>query len=216
MSTYRDTLVPQYETGVCIAAQANQKRIALSRTSCKSLIMKKASTAMSSTLRCLKVLELLAEEPFELSFTELAARLDVPKASAHRLCATLIEANLIKQEPVYAALFAFESCPLDWLGLSAPLGDVSGRVFPNAGIGQAAPRHRPARRPRRGLRSVHSFGRLLGRARRFCRCGAPPPLERHRVGQDLSCRNAARAKWLASCPSARRSTPTAPSLHWHA
>jgi DNA-binding IclR family transcriptional regulator len=62
--------------------------------------MKKASTAMSSTLRCLKVLELLAEEPFELSFTELAARLDIPKASAHRLCTTLIEANLITQQPV--------------------------------------------------------------------------------------------------------------------
>jgi DNA-binding IclR family transcriptional regulator len=62
--------------------------------------MRKASTAMSSTLRCLKVLELLAEEPFELSFTELAARLDIPKASAHRLCTTLIEANLITQQPV--------------------------------------------------------------------------------------------------------------------
>lgn len=62
--------------------------------------MKKASTAMTSTLRCLKVLELLAEEPFELSFTELAARLKIPKASAHRLCTTLIEANLITQEPV--------------------------------------------------------------------------------------------------------------------
>lgn len=62
--------------------------------------MKKASTAMTSTLRCLKVLELLADEPFELSFTELAARLKIPKASAHRLCATLIEANLITQEPV--------------------------------------------------------------------------------------------------------------------
>lgn len=62
--------------------------------------MKKASTAMSSTLRCLKVLELLADEPFELSFTELAARLDVPKASAHRLCTTLLEAKLITQEPV--------------------------------------------------------------------------------------------------------------------
>lgn len=61
--------------------------------------MKKASTAMSSTLRCLKVLELLADEPFELSFSELAARLDVPKASAHRLCTTLIEANLINQDP---------------------------------------------------------------------------------------------------------------------
>jgi DNA-binding IclR family transcriptional regulator len=62
--------------------------------------MKKASTAMTSTLRCLRVLELLADAPFELSFTELAARLNVPKASAHRLCTTLIEANLIIQEPV--------------------------------------------------------------------------------------------------------------------
>jgi DNA-binding IclR family transcriptional regulator len=61
--------------------------------------MKKASTAMSSTIRCLKVLELLAEEPFELSFSELAAKLDIPKASAHRLCTTLIEANLITQQP---------------------------------------------------------------------------------------------------------------------
>ena len=55
---------------------------------------------MTSTLRCMKVLELLADEPFELSFTELAARLKIPKASAHRLCATLLEANLITQEPV--------------------------------------------------------------------------------------------------------------------
>jgi DNA-binding IclR family transcriptional regulator len=62
--------------------------------------MKKASTAMSSTLRCLKVLELLADDPFELSFTDIAARLEIPKASAHRLCKTLLEANLIIQEPV--------------------------------------------------------------------------------------------------------------------
>ena len=47
--------------------------------------MTTASTAMTSTLRCLKVLELLADEPFELSFTEIAARLNIPKASAHRL-----------------------------------------------------------------------------------------------------------------------------------
>lgn len=61
--------------------------------------MKKASTAMSSTLRCLKVLELLADEPFELSFSELSAKLDIPKPSAHRLCTTLLEANLIEQAP---------------------------------------------------------------------------------------------------------------------
>lgn len=62
--------------------------------------MKRTSTAMSSTLRCLKVLELLAEEPFELTFTDIAAKLDTAKATAHRLCTTLIEANLITQHPV--------------------------------------------------------------------------------------------------------------------
>jgi DNA-binding IclR family transcriptional regulator len=65
----------------------------------KVVAMKRATTAMSSTIRCLKVLELLAEEPFELSFSDIAAKLDIPKASAHRLCTTLIEANLITQEP---------------------------------------------------------------------------------------------------------------------
>ncbi|HEY5214140.1 MAG TPA: IclR family transcriptional regulator [Acidobacteriaceae bacterium] len=55
---------------------------------------------MSSTLRCLKVLEFLAEEPFELTFTDIAAMLDSPKGSAHRLCTTLMEANLITQQPV--------------------------------------------------------------------------------------------------------------------
>lgn len=76
--------------------------------------MKKSSTAMSSTLRCLKVLELLADEPFELSFTELAARLQIPKASAHRLCTTLIEANLIVQEPVTRRYML--SCHALWIG----------------------------------------------------------------------------------------------------
>lgn len=53
---------------------------------------------MSSTLRCLRVLELLAEEPFELSLSDLAERLAIPRPSAHRLCATLIEARLIEQD----------------------------------------------------------------------------------------------------------------------
>jgi DNA-binding IclR family transcriptional regulator len=53
---------------------------------------------MSSTLRCLRVLELLAESPFELGLLDVAARLAIPKASAHRLCATLLEANLIDQD----------------------------------------------------------------------------------------------------------------------
>jgi DNA-binding IclR family transcriptional regulator len=49
------------------------------------------SSAMSSTLRCFKVLELLAEEPFELSVSDIAEALAMPRASAHRLCATLLE-----------------------------------------------------------------------------------------------------------------------------
>ncbi|MDE3104098.1 MAG: IclR family transcriptional regulator [Acidobacteriota bacterium] len=69
---------------------------------------------MSSTLRCLKVLEILADEPFELSFSELVSRLDVPKASAHRLCTTLIEANLITQEP-FTRRYMLNSHAL-WIG----------------------------------------------------------------------------------------------------
>lgn len=57
------------------------------------------STAMSSTLRCLQVLELLAEDPFELSLSLLAERLKLPRPSAHRLCTTLLEAHLIEQNP---------------------------------------------------------------------------------------------------------------------
>jgi IclR family acetate operon transcriptional repressor len=58
----------------------------------------RGSAAMSSTLRCLRVLELLAEEPFELSLSDLAERLRIPRPSAHRLCATLVEAQLVEQD----------------------------------------------------------------------------------------------------------------------
>ena len=54
---------------------------------------------MSSTLRCFKVLELLAEEPFELSVSDTAERLSMPRASAHRLCATLAEGGFIEPVP---------------------------------------------------------------------------------------------------------------------
>jgi DNA-binding IclR family transcriptional regulator len=52
---------------------------------------------MSSTLRCLQVLELLAEDPFEMSLSLLAERLNLPRPSAHRICTTLLEARLIQQ-----------------------------------------------------------------------------------------------------------------------
>jgi DNA-binding IclR family transcriptional regulator len=61
---------------------------------------KKARTGtMSSTLRCLQVLELLAEEPFELSVSDAAERLSMPRASAHRLCATLVEGGFVEPVP---------------------------------------------------------------------------------------------------------------------
>jgi DNA-binding IclR family transcriptional regulator len=56
------------------------------------------SSAMGSTLRCLKVLELLAEEPFEMGISELADLLKAPNSSVHRLCATLLKASLIEHD----------------------------------------------------------------------------------------------------------------------
>lgn len=55
------------------------------------------SSAMTSTLRCFQVLELLAEEPFELSISDISAILSMPRASAHRLCTTLIEAGFVER-----------------------------------------------------------------------------------------------------------------------
>jgi DNA-binding IclR family transcriptional regulator len=55
-------------------------------------------TAMSSTLRCLRVLELMAEEPFEFGISEIAELLETPRASAHRLCATLLYAGLVDHD----------------------------------------------------------------------------------------------------------------------
>ena len=60
---------------------------------------KARTSTMSSTLRCFKVLELLAEEPFELSVSDTAARLSMPRASAHRLCATLAEGGFVEIVP---------------------------------------------------------------------------------------------------------------------
>jgi DNA-binding IclR family transcriptional regulator len=54
------------------------------------------SSAMTSTLRCFRVLELLAEEPFELSISDIAEALSMPRASAHRLCTTLVEGGFVE------------------------------------------------------------------------------------------------------------------------
>lgn len=54
--------------------------------------------AMSSTLRCFQVLDLLAAPPYELALSEIAAALSLPPATAHRLAATLCEAGYLEQE----------------------------------------------------------------------------------------------------------------------
>ena len=64
----------------------------------KKIVMGK-SGAMTSTLRCFQVLELLAEDPFELSVSDIAELLSMPRASAHRLCKTLVEGGFIEPVP---------------------------------------------------------------------------------------------------------------------
>lgn len=54
---------------------------------------------MSSTLRCLKVLDLLASSSAELSRLEVAQALSIPMPTAHRLLATLCQSGLVEQDP---------------------------------------------------------------------------------------------------------------------
>lgn len=54
--------------------------------------------SMSSTLKCFQALELLAQEPYEISLSDLAKRLNQPLASAHRLVATLVAAGFVEQD----------------------------------------------------------------------------------------------------------------------
>src|SRR5581483_2807718 len=53
--------------------------------------------AMSSTLRCLEILEILAYEPYALSLSQIADRLSVARSSAHRFLYTLMAAGLVCQ-----------------------------------------------------------------------------------------------------------------------
>lgn len=55
--------------------------------------------SMSSTLKCFEAFELLAQEPYELPLAEIAARLQQPLTTAHRLLATLTEAGFAEQDP---------------------------------------------------------------------------------------------------------------------
>lgn len=53
---------------------------------------------MSSTLKCLEVVEVLAGEPYEIALSEIAARLELPLTTAHRLVATLVESGFVEQD----------------------------------------------------------------------------------------------------------------------
>lgn len=54
---------------------------------------------MSSSLRCLNLLEILAREPYAFSLSEIADSLSVAKSSAHRALATLVAAGFVEQDP---------------------------------------------------------------------------------------------------------------------
>jgi DNA-binding IclR family transcriptional regulator len=59
---------------------------------------KEGSGVMSSALRCLQAMELLAEDPFVYGVAEVAEALEVPRPTAHRILATLVAAGLVEQE----------------------------------------------------------------------------------------------------------------------
>jgi len=53
---------------------------------------------MPSALRCLRLLEIMAGHPCDISLTEIACALSVPTSSAHRIISTLISAGFIDQD----------------------------------------------------------------------------------------------------------------------
>lgn len=53
---------------------------------------------MSSTLRCMSALELLAKDPYEYTLSQVAASLNVNLTTAHRVLTTLLEAGFVEQQ----------------------------------------------------------------------------------------------------------------------
>jgi IclR family transcriptional regulator, KDG regulon repressor len=53
---------------------------------------------MSSSLRCLGLLQVLAQEPYAFSLSEIAESLSVAKSSAYRFLATLTAAGFVEQD----------------------------------------------------------------------------------------------------------------------
>lgn len=56
--------------------------------------------ADNSIVQCLRALEVLAGSPRGLPLIEFARQLNLPKASSHRLLATMMRANFVKQDPL--------------------------------------------------------------------------------------------------------------------
>lgn len=70
-----------------------------------SAVRKKATArrrdVMSSTLRCLQALELLAAEPHQYSLSDIASRLGLSMSSAHRILNTLVVGGLVAHDVVH-------------------------------------------------------------------------------------------------------------------
>jgi IclR family acetate operon transcriptional repressor len=57
-----------------------------------------AAGVMTSTVRCLQLLDAMAQDPYTFTLTGIATLLSVPKSSAHRLLSTLIAAGLVERD----------------------------------------------------------------------------------------------------------------------
>lgn len=65
----------------------------------KSLLeISKTPGAMSSTLKCLRVLDVLANAPYQFTLTELSEVLGLGKSTVHRFVTTLMAAGYVEQE----------------------------------------------------------------------------------------------------------------------
>jgi DNA-binding IclR family transcriptional regulator len=64
----------------------------------ESLTNGRRREVMSSTLRCMAALELLAKDPYEYTLSQVAASLRVNLTTAHRVLTTLLEAGLVEQQ----------------------------------------------------------------------------------------------------------------------
>src|ERR1035438_681424 len=106
----------------------------------------------SSAARALRLLALLAREGRPLRLAELAARLALPKATAHRICEQLIGMRFLArdvQERSFVAGPSLHQLAYDTLKISASSAACATKCWPHSSLGSARPAtSRPSTAPR--------------------------------------------------------------------